>query len=132
MLLNTGTEEIGHIEMLSTAVALNLEKAPLSFPGGSRRQPDRGRRAERHEPAPHPCRPLARRREGRQRRAFTRATTKASGNIEGDMLAERGREATGRAAGRRSAQHDGAIRHEGLCSASCSRATRCTSSSGWR
>jgi Mn-containing catalase len=29
MLLTTGTEEIGHIEMLSTAVALNLETAPL-------------------------------------------------------------------------------------------------------
>ncbi len=28
MLLNTGTEEIGHIEMLATAIALNLEKAP--------------------------------------------------------------------------------------------------------
>ena len=31
MLLNTATEEIGHVEMLSTAVALNLEGAPLSF-----------------------------------------------------------------------------------------------------
>jgi Mn-containing catalase len=31
MLLNTGTEEIGHVEMLATAVALNLEGAPLSF-----------------------------------------------------------------------------------------------------
>jgi Mn-containing catalase len=31
MLINTGTEEIGHIEMLSTAVALNLEGAPLSM-----------------------------------------------------------------------------------------------------
>jgi Mn-containing catalase len=30
MLLNTGAEELGHIEMLSTAVALNLENAPLS------------------------------------------------------------------------------------------------------
>src|SRR5436305_11104913 len=30
MLLNTATEEIGHIEMLSTAVALNLEGAPVS------------------------------------------------------------------------------------------------------
>jgi Mn-containing catalase len=30
MLLNTATEEIGHIEMLATAVALNLENAPLS------------------------------------------------------------------------------------------------------
>ena len=31
MLLNTATEEISHIEMLSTAVALNLEKAPVSL-----------------------------------------------------------------------------------------------------
>jgi len=31
MLLNTATEELGHIEMLATAVALNLEKAPLSL-----------------------------------------------------------------------------------------------------
>ncbi len=29
MLYNTGTEEIGHIEMLATAVALNLEGAPI-------------------------------------------------------------------------------------------------------
>ena len=31
MLINTGTEEIGHIEMLCTAVALNLEGAPVSM-----------------------------------------------------------------------------------------------------
>jgi Mn-containing catalase len=31
MLLETGTEEIGHIEMLATAVALNLENAPLKL-----------------------------------------------------------------------------------------------------
>jgi Mn-containing catalase len=31
MLLETGTEEIGHIEMLSMAVALNLENAPMQF-----------------------------------------------------------------------------------------------------
>ncbi len=31
MLINTGAEEIGHIEMLATAVALNLEGAPLSM-----------------------------------------------------------------------------------------------------
>ncbi|HEV7414604.1 manganese catalase family protein [Tianweitania sediminis] len=30
MLLSTATEELGHIEMLATAVALNLENAPLS------------------------------------------------------------------------------------------------------
>ncbi|MEZ0495100.1 manganese catalase family protein [Sphingomonas sp. IW22] len=31
LLLNTATEEIAHIEMLATAVALNLENAPLSM-----------------------------------------------------------------------------------------------------
>jgi Mn-containing catalase len=31
LLLNTGTEELAHIEMLATAVALNLEGAPLSL-----------------------------------------------------------------------------------------------------
>ena len=31
MLLHTATEEIGHIEMLATAVAMNLEEAPLSL-----------------------------------------------------------------------------------------------------
>ncbi len=31
MLLNTAAEEIGHVEMLATAVALNLEKAPLTM-----------------------------------------------------------------------------------------------------
>ena len=31
MLLNTATEEIGHIEMLATAVALNLENAPVAL-----------------------------------------------------------------------------------------------------
>lgn len=31
LLLNTAAEELGHIEMLATAVALNLENAPLSL-----------------------------------------------------------------------------------------------------
>lgn len=31
MLLHTATEEIGHIEMLATAVAMNLEEAPLTL-----------------------------------------------------------------------------------------------------
>lgn len=31
LLLQTATEEIGHIEMVATAIALNLEKAPVSF-----------------------------------------------------------------------------------------------------
>src|SRR5215213_6454457 len=40
MLLHTGTEEIGHIEMLATAVALNLEGAPLSFQEDGARDPN--------------------------------------------------------------------------------------------
>ena len=31
LLLETGTEEIGHIEMLATAVAMNLEGAPVAM-----------------------------------------------------------------------------------------------------
>lgn len=31
MLMETGTEEIGHIEMLATAVAMNLQNAPVSL-----------------------------------------------------------------------------------------------------
>ena len=31
MLLNTAAEELGHIEMLATAVALNLEGAPIEL-----------------------------------------------------------------------------------------------------
>lgn len=38
MLLNTGTEEIGHIEMLATAVALNLENAPAKLQEQARAQ----------------------------------------------------------------------------------------------
>ena len=31
MLLNTAAEELGHIEMLATAVVLNLEGVPLEL-----------------------------------------------------------------------------------------------------
>jgi len=39
MLLETGTEEMGHIEMLSTAVALNLEGAPASLQEAAAKDP---------------------------------------------------------------------------------------------
>jgi Mn-containing catalase len=39
MLLETGTEEMGHIEMLSTAVALNLEGAPGSMQEAAAKDP---------------------------------------------------------------------------------------------
>jgi Mn-containing catalase len=39
MLLSTGTEEIAHVEMLATAVALNLEGAPMSLQEDGARDP---------------------------------------------------------------------------------------------
>ena len=39
MLLNTATEELGHIEMLATAVALNLEGAPVGMKDEVARDP---------------------------------------------------------------------------------------------
>ena len=42
MLLHTATEEIGHIEMLATAVALNLEGAPLSEKEAAAKDPING------------------------------------------------------------------------------------------
>ena len=42
LLLQTATEEIGHIEMLATAVALNLEAAPLSEKEAAAKDPING------------------------------------------------------------------------------------------
>lgn len=42
VLLQTATEEIGHIEMLATAVALNLESAPLSEKEAAAKDPIHG------------------------------------------------------------------------------------------
>lgn len=39
MLLETGTEEIGHIEMLATAVALNLDGAPVNLQDAAAKDP---------------------------------------------------------------------------------------------
>jgi Mn-containing catalase len=38
MLLETGTEEMGHVEMLATAIALNLEGSPAATQEGAARQ----------------------------------------------------------------------------------------------
>ena len=54
MLLNTATEEIAHIEFLATAVAMNLEKAPVSLQEEIAADPHRRRRPQRHGHASHP------------------------------------------------------------------------------
>src|SRR3712207_6483239 len=97
MLLNTGTEEIGHIEMLSTAVAMNLEKAPLSFQEEAAANPIAGAVLNgmnlRHilstgmGATPENCNGVP----------FNASHVYASGNIVGDMFSNVAAEATGRA-----------------------------------
>jgi Mn-containing catalase len=97
MLLNTGTEEIGHIEMLATAVALNLEKAPLSFQEEVAANPIAGSVLNgmnlRHvlsaglAATPEDCNGVP----------FNASHVYASGNIAGDMMANATAESTGRA-----------------------------------
>ncbi|MBX9701793.1 MAG: manganese catalase family protein [Acetobacteraceae bacterium] len=97
MLINTGTEEIGHIEMLATAVALNLEGAPLSLQEDAAADPMvgavMGGMNLRHilstglGATPENCNGVP----------FNASHVYASGNIAADMLANATAEATGRA-----------------------------------
>src|SRR5215213_6923287 len=97
MLLNTGTEEIGHVEMLSTAVALNLEGAPLSFQEEVSKDAKAGAVLNgmnlRHilstglAATPEDCNGVP----------FNASHVYASGNIAADMYANVAAEATGRA-----------------------------------
>lgn len=96
MLLNTGAEEIGHIEMLATAVALNLEKAPVSLQeevskdavGGSVLNGMNMRHILSSGLAAMPV--------NADGVPFDMSHIYASGNIAGDMLANATAEATGR------------------------------------
>mgnify|MGYP002716804667 FL=1 len=97
MLLNTGTEEIGHVEMLSTAVALNLEGAPLSFQEEMSKDATAGAVLNgmnlRHilstgmGATPENCNGVP----------FNASHVYASGNIAADMYANVAAESTGRA-----------------------------------
>jgi Mn-containing catalase len=97
MLLATGTEEIGHIEVLATAVALNLEGAPFSLQeDGARDSMVRavmGGMNLRHilstGLAPTP--------ENANGVPFNASHVYASGNIAADMFANVTAEASGRA-----------------------------------
>ncbi len=97
MLLATGTEEIGHIEMLATAVALNLEGAPLSF------QEDGARNSAVHAVLGGMnlrhllSTGLAATPENANGVPFNASHVYASGNIAADMFANVTAEATGRA-----------------------------------
>ena len=52
--METGTEEMGHVEMLATAVAMNLEGAPTSFQrSGGAKDPSVEAVLGGNEPPPH-------------------------------------------------------------------------------
>jgi Mn-containing catalase len=96
MLLNTGTEEIGHIEMLSTAVALNLEGAPLSFQEQVSNDPVAGAVLNGVNMRHILSTGLAATPENSNGVPFNASHVYASGNIAGDMYANVAAEATGR------------------------------------
>jgi Mn-containing catalase len=97
MLLATGTEEIGHIEMLATAVALNLEDAPLSLQENGAKNPAvaaiMGGMNLRHILSTG----LAATPDDANGVPFNASHVYGSGNIAADMLANATAEATGRA-----------------------------------
>ncbi len=97
MLLNTGTEEIGHIEMLSTAVALNLEGAPLSFQEEVSANPIAGAVLNGMNLRHILSTGLGATPEDANGVPFNASHVYASGNIAGDMFSNVAAEATGRA-----------------------------------
>ncbi|NKE47532.1 catalase [Roseomonas frigidaquae] len=97
MLLNTGTEEIGHIEMLATAVALNLEKAPLSLQEDAAANPIAGAVLNGMNLRHILSSGLAATAEDANGVPFNASHVYASGNIAADMLANATAESSGRA-----------------------------------
>ncbi|MBP0496200.1 manganese catalase family protein [Pararoseomonas indoligenes] len=97
MLLNTGTEEIGHIEMLSTAVALNLEGAPLSFQEEMSKDPVAGAVLSGMNLRHILSTGLGATPEDSNGVPFNASHVYASGNIAADMYSNVAAEATGRA-----------------------------------
>jgi Mn-containing catalase len=97
MLLNTGTEEIGHIEMLSTAVALNLEGAPMSFQEEVSANPIAGAVLNGMNLRHILSTGLGATPENSNGVPFNASHVYASGNLAADMYSNVSAEATGRA-----------------------------------
>jgi Mn-containing catalase len=96
MLLQTATEEIGHIEMLATAVALNLEGAPVSLKEEMAKDGAVAAVLGGMNPRHFLSAGLAATPENSNGVPFNCSHVYASGNIAGDMLANATAEATGR------------------------------------
>ncbi len=96
MLLETGTEEIGHIEMLSTAVAMNLEGAPSEVQNESAKNPMMAAILGGMNPRHYLSAGLAALPENSNGVPFNASHVYASGNIVGDMYSNVAAETTGR------------------------------------
>ena len=96
MLLNTATEEIAHIEMLATAVALNLEKAPVSLQEQISADPIAGSVLNGMDMRHILSTGLAALPSDANGVPFDMSHIYASGNIAGDMYANVAAETTGR------------------------------------
>jgi Mn-containing catalase len=96
MLINTATEEISHIEMLATAVALNLEKAPVSLQEEISGDPVAGAVLNGMDMRHILSTGLAAYPANANGVPFNMSHIYASGNIAGDMYANVAAEATGR------------------------------------
>ncbi len=96
MLLQTATEEIGHIEMLATAVALNLEGAPVSMQEAAAKDGAVFAALGGMNPRHFLSAGLAAMPVNSDGVPFDCSHVYASGNIAGDMLANATAEATGR------------------------------------
>ncbi len=96
MLLNTATEEISHIEMLATAVALNLEKAPVSLQEDLAGDPVAGAVLNGMDMRHILSTGLAAMPSDANGVPFNMSHIYASGNLAGDMYANIAAEATGR------------------------------------
>lgn len=96
LLLETGTEELGHIEMLATAVALNLESAPLERDAAAEKDPVVKAIIGGMEPQHVLTTAMAAMPVDSDGVPFNCSHVYASGNIAADMLANVTAESTGR------------------------------------
>ena len=97
LLMNTAAEELGHIEMLATAVALNLEGAPLSMQEEAAQDPVAGHVINGMNLRHILSTGLAALPADSEGVPFDASHVYASGNLAADMLANVTAEATGRA-----------------------------------
>lgn len=97
MLLETGTEEIAHIEMLTTAVAMNLDGAPVQLQDEAAKNPMIAAMLGGMEPRQYLSAGFSALAADANGVPFNGSHVYASGNIAADMYSNVAAEATGRA-----------------------------------